>query len=201
MGTTRVNASGFPLGLIQLKQATKNPLIWGHLEIVITEKVGCFLWQDNNQVLGITTAYNPQDTIIRTRKRPSRTSSSAAITRPLFGNSPVKDLPIPVPIDAYNHYMGGVDIANQLRASFTTLRPQNLRYWKPIFYWLLDIALTNSFLLALAIAGPSRHHRDHQKYLECLVEALMSYCDTPEHNQVNRPTRTYCAYCCKNKLN
>jgi hypothetical protein len=47
MGTTRVNALGFPLSLIQLKQA-KSPLIWGHLETVITEKVGCFLWQDNN---------------------------------------------------------------------------------------------------------------------------------------------------------
>jgi hypothetical protein len=107
MGTTRVNASGFPLDLIQLKQATKSPLIWGHLETVITEKVGCFLWQDNNRVLGITTAYNPQETVIRPRKRPSTTSTSATITRPVFGAAPVKDLPIPIAINAYNHYIGG----------------------------------------------------------------------------------------------
>ena len=43
IGTTRVNALGFPLSLIQLKQA-KSPLIWGDLETVITKKVGCFLW-------------------------------------------------------------------------------------------------------------------------------------------------------------
>ena len=46
--------------------------------------------------------------------------------------------------------MSAVDIANQQRASFTTLRHQNNRYWKPLFHWLLDIALANSYLLAKA---------------------------------------------------
>jgi hypothetical protein len=71
--------------------------------------------------------------------------------------------------------MGGVDIANQLRAGYTTLRHQNLRYWKPLFYWLLDIALTNSYLLYKAIIEPSGHHRGHQKYLEALAKDLMDY--------------------------
>ena len=97
--------------------------------------------------------------------------------------------------------MGGVDIANQLRASFTTLRPQNLRYWKPLFYWLLDIALTNSYLLALAITWASRGHRDHLKYLKALADALMTYCDAPKHTQIYRPTRAYCAYYRENQLN
>ena len=74
---------------------------------------------------------------------------------------------------------GGVDIANQYRAAFTTLRPQNLRYWKPLFYWLLDIALVNSYLLSRAYngsIGASRDHRDHQKFQEALAQALMTYC-------------------------
>jgi hypothetical protein len=55
------------------------------------------------------TAYNLMDIVIRPQKRPSTTSTStsAAITRPVFGDSPVKDLPILVAIDAYNHHMGG----------------------------------------------------------------------------------------------
>src|SRR5436190_17411664 len=84
------------------------------------------------------------------RKRPSFTSTSASNTRPVFRDAAVKDLSIPVAIDAYNHYMGGVDIANQHRAAFTTLQHQNHHYWKPLFYGLLDIALTNSYLLARA---------------------------------------------------
>ena len=96
--------------------------------------------------------------------------------------------------------MGGLDIANQLRASFITLRAQNLRYWKPLFYWLLDIALTNSYLLSLATIGPSKHHRDHRKYLEALVEALITYDNAPgliEHKQIYQNTRNYYAYCKK----
>jgi len=111
MGTTRVKALDLPPELIQLKQA-KEPLKWGYLKIIIVDNILYFLWQDNNRVLGITTAYNLTDTVIRTRKRPSSTSTSASITRPVFGDLPVKKLPIPIAINAYNHYMGGVDTAN-----------------------------------------------------------------------------------------
>ncbi len=153
----------------------------------------------------MTTAYNLTDTVIRARKRPSATSTSASITRSIFGDLSVKDLPIPTAINAYNHHMGGVDIANQYRAAFTTLQHQNYRYWKPLFYWLLDIALVNSYLLARAIHMPiirnSRRRRDHRRFQEALAKALMTYHEAPEHNQIARPTRAYCAYCRKNQLN
>src|SRR2546423_4072766 len=120
----------------------------------------------------MTTAYNLTDIVIRPRNRPSATSTSASIARPMFRPSPRKKLHIPVAIDAYNHYMGGVDIANQYRAAFTTLQHRSNRYWKPLFHWLLDIALINSYLLAKAIRGVviekpklRRHHRRFQKTL------------------------------------
>ena len=76
----------------------------------------------------MTTVYKLIDMIIRARKRSSCTSTYASITRPVFGDSPVKELPIPVGINAYNHHMGGVDIGNQYRAGFTTLQHQNQCY-------------------------------------------------------------------------
>ncbi len=152
----------------------------------------------------MTTAYNLTDTVIRSRNRPSSTSTSASITRPVFGPSPRKDLPIPVAIDAYNHYMGGVDIANQYRAAFTTLQHRSNRYWKPLFHWLLDIALVNSYLLAKAIQGlvieKPKLHRHHRRFQETLAKALMSYTEAPEHNQVLRSTRAYCVSCRNNRL-
>ena len=60
----------------------------------------------------MTTAYNLTDTVMRSCKRSSVISTSAVIAWPMFGDSAIKDLPIPVAINAYNHYIGGVDIAN-----------------------------------------------------------------------------------------
>ena len=153
--------------------------------------------------MGITTAYNLTDTVIRTRKRPSSTSTSASITRPVFGDLPVKKLPIPVAINAYNHYMGGVDTANRYRADFTTLRPQNYCYWKPLFHWLLDIVLTNSYLLAKASRRPrigeSKQYYTYRRFLEALAKALITYSEALEHKQILRSKQTYCAYCQKNQ--
>ena len=55
----------------------------------------------------MTTAYNLTNTVIRACKR-----SSATITQSVFRDLLVKDLSIPAAINAYNHYMSGVDIAN-----------------------------------------------------------------------------------------
>ena len=50
---------------------------------------------------------------MRSRNRPSATSTNASITRPIFGDSARKTLPIPTAINDYNHFMGGIDITNQ----------------------------------------------------------------------------------------
>ena len=55
-------------------------------------------------------------------------------------------LPIPGAIDDYNSFMGGVDIADQLRAGFTT-QQRGLKPWRPLFYWLLDSSIINAFRL------------------------------------------------------
>ena len=81
------------------------------------------------------------------RKRPAKTSTSAKIAREPFNDQPTKELPIPRLIDDYNYYMGGVDRANQLRASYET-HQRCLRSWWPIFFWILDIAIINVYCIA-----------------------------------------------------
>src|SRR6266487_5697728 len=142
----------------------------------------------------MTTAYNLTDMIIRARKRPSCTSTYASITRSIFENSLIKELSIPVGINAYNHHMREIDIGNQYQAGFTTLQHQNQCYWKPLFYWLLDIALVNSYLLykayrGLVIGDSKRYRRDHRWFQEDLAKALMTYCENSAHNSILRPKR------------
>ena len=83
------------------------------METAEADEIGCFLWQDNNRVLGMTTVYNLTDMIIRARKKSSCTSTYASITRSVFGNFLIKELSISVDINAYNHHMREIDIENQ----------------------------------------------------------------------------------------
>ena len=94
-------------------------------------------------------------------------------------------------------------MTNQHRAAFTTLRHQNHPYWKPLFNWLLNIGLVNSYLLAKVsglVIGRPRCHRRHRQFQEALVKTLMVYHEIPEHNQIRRPTRAYYAFCRKHQL-
>jgi hypothetical protein len=56
-------------------------------------------------------------------------------------------LPILGAIDDYNYYMGGVDIADQLREGFLT-QQRGVKHWTPLFYWLLDSTIVNAFRLS-----------------------------------------------------
>jgi hypothetical protein len=79
-GTTRKNAAGFPSDLIKIKNHNRLYL-WDSCIAHIVKDVLCFVWQDNNAVLGLTTAHSlhraEEDTIIRNRKRPKPTSANA----------------------------------------------------------------------------------------------------------------------------
>jgi len=63
-------------------------------------------------------------------------------------------LPIPSMVDDYNHFMNGVDIADQLRAKFTT-EQRTHRTWLPLFYFCLDTAIVNAYILYMAHWNPS----------------------------------------------
>jgi hypothetical protein len=59
------------------------------------------------------------------RKRLKKTALNTRITREPFRDLPTKILSIPIFIDDYNYYVGGVDQSNQLRVSFTTYFSRN----------------------------------------------------------------------------
>lgn len=95
----------------------------------VVDSTLCFLWQDNNAVLGVTTAHRIKDeTIERLQKRPSPSSANAAIVQPVFGDEPFKWLHIPRVIDDYNHYMNGVDRANQLRKNIQFIDHMSIEF-------------------------------------------------------------------------
>ena len=79
---------------------------------------------DNAPVTMLTTVHNihgSKSHVDTERKCPRNTSSNAAGVRQLFGEGEfVKLLSIPSCIDDYNHFMGGIDIADQYRLYYMT---------------------------------------------------------------------------------
>jgi hypothetical protein len=78
--------------------------------------------------------------------RREETQANGSRIRKVFGSSVRMNVDIPTVIDAYNHFKGGVDRADQYREYFFT-QQINRRNWPPLFYWLLDIALINAYRL------------------------------------------------------
>ena len=89
-----------------------------------------------------------------------------------------RNLPIPMAIDDYNHFIGGVDIANQLRAGFST-QQRGVKPWRPLFYWLLDSTIINAFILSeherkAKLRGKIDNvHSAHRSFREKLVSDLL----------------------------
>ena len=81
--------------------------------------------------------------VVRTRKRPNNKNTKAKAP---FGTSTTKALPFPVAPDDYNHFMGAVDLRDQLEAYFEPSF-RLYKHWKSLFRWLLMTTVTNCWVL------------------------------------------------------
>lgn len=180
-GTVRKNSANFP----QILKVDKK-LEWDTLSGVVVNDVLAILWMDNGPVTMLSTIHQingNENRIERMRRRPRETSTNAAKVRAVFGNASKKSLPIPIVIDDYNHFMGGVDIADQLRGYYNTQLPVR-RTWMPLFFWLLDTAIINSYLI-LKKSGVNISHKEFRLQLVWdLVKAGL------EENQKQPKTRS-----------
>jgi hypothetical protein len=69
--------------------------------------------------------------------------------------------------------MGGVDIADQLRSYYPT-QLKCCRSWYPLFFWLLDTTIVNSFRLDCTLRPSNRIRSHHSIFREKLSSKLIS---------------------------
>jgi len=69
--------------------------------------------------------------------------------------------------------MGGVDIADQLRAYYSTQRI-SLRSWYPLFFWMLDTAILNAYLIGQQLYS-KKDYMEHKEFRASLWGSLFSY--------------------------
>ena len=134
-----------------------------------------FAWKDQALVLFMSTVSEGFDEVIKNRRRPAATSTGGAKSRAPFGPDARKDLPIPRAIDLYNHRMGGVDQADQLRSYYHT-QQTHMKGWKAIWSFLLDIVVINSYKLTihgLPSDTPRTRMHGHKNFRQRLVRGLV----------------------------
>ena len=109
----------------------------------------------------MSTVSNPRDTVTRLRRRPAKTATNARTSRAVFGEMSTKQLDIPAFIDMYNHYMNGVDNADQLRCYYSTQRV-HFKNWKPLWHFILDITIVNCYKIHYCM--PRRRNKSWIQY-------------------------------------
>lgn len=127
----------------------------------------------------MSTIHQPGAYITRPRKKPKKGSAGHVVAQEVFGQLWEKDLLIPHVIDNYNHYMHGVDITDQFRSYFRTER-RCKKNWKPLLYFLLDVAVVNAYRLSAYCNSDSRlftTSRKHFRFQNALAIALMRRCE------------------------
>jgi hypothetical protein len=158
---------------LKLKKEGKK-LDWNTLLSQVVKDVLCLVWQDNNIVLALSnihTVHTVNDFVARQRKRPAKTFTSGSIVRTVFRDDLIKELLISVFIDDYNHNIGGVNIANQLREAYKTHRATRRNWW-PLFYWLIDVVVINSYRLYQVHVG-NKSPLTHLKFRTALYTTLL----------------------------
>jgi len=85
--------------------------------------------------------------VLRMRKHSGNKSTNASGANSTFlSGESQKELDMPVIVDAYNQRKVGVDEADQYQTYFDTQLISRCN-WYPLFYWILEIALTNSLII------------------------------------------------------
>ena len=95
-------------------------------------------WQDTKTVVVAAMQSDPVTSMTVTRKLRDGTR---------------REVPSPKSVVLYNKYMGGVDHNDQLRGYYH-VRLKCRKYYKYIFWFIFEVALTNSYILR-------KHHTDN----------------------------------------
>ena len=130
-------------------------------------------WVDNKVVAMLTTIDNANDRVQVTRK-----TKTAGVWS-------TKVVPQPQVISNYNNYMNAVDRSDQLLATNNVLR-KCMKWWKTLFFHLIDIAVVNSFILFKEHKAQSNNEALHRPVSYSLThfreEIVRQLCGFPEYD-------------------
>lgn len=132
-GTVSENRKGFPIELKNGKEWAKGKER-GAMRWAREPPVLALQWKDNKVVSVLSTIDSANESVQVTRKIRTDNKWSDVLVKQ------------PKTIDRYNKFMIGVDRSDQLLSTNNVMR-KCMRWWKALFFHLVDMAVVNSFIL------------------------------------------------------
>lgn len=132
-GTVRSNSKNLPAFMKKSKEMKKieKTMKRGEFQFAMKKRIAAVKWMDRKGVNFLSSIHSPrQTTTVRRRLR----------------NGSQVNVHCPKVVETYNKFMGGVDRFDQLQERYRIGR-RSIKWWHRIFYYLLDLAIVNSFVL------------------------------------------------------
>ena len=102
-----------------------------------------------------------------TKKKPLFMLTTGSSARPVNVHTRRGDVSKPVVVDLYNNEMNGVDVADQLTVFYSFIC-KTRKWWRKTFFWLLEVAMMNSYLLyKQSVSRPS-----HVEYRRAVINNI-----------------------------
>ena len=144
VGTSRFKPNWPPKSLkaVDVEKSNFNEFYW------LIDEHGTLVsrWKDNGMVLCCSTVHRVGNTIERLRRKPRLTTTNSSHVKQVWGDNGTTKIKIPTLIDDYNHWMGGVDMSDQLIAYYhPNLRCY--RTWIPMFLQIVSMIRCNCYLV------------------------------------------------------
>ena len=114
------------------------------------------------------------------------TNCSAAMTM-LTPHSRRPPVSKPAVVHCYNHFMNGVDIADQHAVYYSFIR-KTVKWWRKIVFWLIETSMVNSSILYEdTVESPKSHVAYRRSVIESLASQHISM--SPSRPCVGRPRK------------
>ena len=173
VGTTIINRKGFPACLADAKGWARK-CERGDVRWVRHSPVLALQWVDSKPVSILSTLHSANDEVV-CKRRMKKDGKFEEIS-----------VPQPLAIHDYNQYMNSVDRSDQM-LSCHNIRVKCKKWWKTLFFHLVDIAVVNSFLLFQKYRTQNNDkealHRSRSYSVVDFREALVrQICGWPEYD-------------------
>ena len=115
-------------------------------------------WMDKVVTVTSTTSQPETGTVLRRQKDGTRVT-----------------VPCPLLIITYNQFMGGVDRGDQVRGYYSC-RTKCRKFYKYIFHFLLDVAITNAYILQKGYCSSAPFSTFKPFWLQLASELIGDFC-------------------------